>query len=171
MLVENTASGMGHFDDPREYPATAQESYRTESRARSRWTDAATLVPLVTSSFALLLSAYAVFSQVRPALPIPAAAGTEASVARAMPPIGSTGRISAAATACFELQDFRKARDRRASHPGAADQHASQACGTFDAGLSVTIDKASEADSAVCARQVGLALCFWIASEAFAAGS
>ena len=41
--------------------------------------------------------------------------------------------------------------------------------GTFDAGLPVSVDNVSEADSAVCAHQVGLALCFWIAGEAFAA--
>ena len=58
-------------------------------------------------------------------------------------------------------------RDLRASDRGAADQHASQACGTFDAGLPVTVDKVSEPDSAVCAHQVGLSLCFWIAGEAF----
>ena len=170
MLVENTAPGMQRLDDPGQHPTMAQEQSRTQSRARLRWTKAATLVLLVTFSLMLLLSAYAVFSQVRPALPIPAAAGTEASVARAMPPIGSTGRIGTTTTACFELQDYRKVRELRVSDRGAADQYASQACGTFDAGLPVSVDNVSEADSAACAHQVGLSLCFWIAGEAFAAG-
>ena len=169
MLVENTAPGMQRLDDPRQHPTTAQEQARTQSRARSRWTKAATLVLLVTSSLALLLAAYAVFSKVHPALLIPAVARTEAPVARAMPQIGSTGRIGTTTTACFGLQDYRKVRELRVSDRGAADQYASQACGTFDAGLPVSVDNVSEADSAVCAHQVGLALCFWIAGEAFAA--
>lgn len=169
MLAENTAPEMGHLEDPREHPMTAQEPHRAQSRARSRWTEATTLVPLVTSCLALLLSAYAVFSKVHPVLPIPAALSTEAPVTHtAMPQIGSTGRIGTTTTACFGLQDYQKVRDLRASDPGAADQYASQACGTFEAGVPVTIDKVSAADSAVCAHQVEHSLCFWITGEAFA---
>ena len=99
MLVENTAPGMERLDDPRQHPTAAQEQSGAQSRARSRRMKAATLVLLVTSSLALLLAAYAVFSQMRPALLIPAVARTEASVARAMPQIGSTGRIGTTPTA------------------------------------------------------------------------
>ena len=155
MLMENTAPGMGHLDDPWQHPTTAQEQSRTPSRVRSRWRVSAALVLLVTASLALLLFAYAVVNHVLPAV--------------TMPQIGSTGRIGATTTACFELQDYRKVRDLRASDPGAADQHASQACGTFDAGLPVSVDNVSEVDSAVCAHQVGLSLCFWFPVEAFAA--
>ena len=157
MLMENTAPGMECLDDPRQHPTTAQEQSRTPSRVRSRWRVSATLVLLVAASLALLLFAYAVVNHVLPAV--------------TMPQIGSTGRIGATTTACFELQDYRKVRDLRASDSGAADQHASRACGTFEAGRLVSIDKVSEADGAVCARQVGLALCFWIAGDAFAAKS
>ncbi len=110
-------------------------------------------MPLVTVSIVLMLSGYALFRDLKPA-DLPAQAG-------------DIGRISAAATACFELQDYRRVRELAGSDRAAAKTYAAQACGLFEPGLRVRADKVSETDSAVCARQVGLPQCFWISSEAF----
>jgi hypothetical protein len=64
-MLANTASGTERLTDLRERIATAQEEFRTRSlaerrHARLRWTETTTLLPLVTSAVALLLSLYAV---------------------------------------------------------------------------------------------------------------
>ena len=64
-MLANTGSGTERLNDLRERIATAQEEFRARRlaerhHARLRWTDTATLLPLVTSAVALLLSLYAV---------------------------------------------------------------------------------------------------------------
>ena len=158
----------------RERTAAAQEEIRRQSavdaqRTRARWTEATTLVPLVTSGIAVVLSLYAIFrDQKRPDPSAPAVRSTERPVAHKLPKIGDIGRIDAPTVACFELHDYRRVRELAASDRAAADTYARQACGMFEPGLQVIVDKASESDNAVCARQVGLTQqCFWMSGEAF----
>jgi hypothetical protein len=169
---------MGRLDTLRERVAAAQEEYRTQSliepqRPRFRWTDAATLVPTALSGAALVLSAYAVFGgHIRPAAPPSGIGGPVARAAApampALPAIGATGRIERLSTACFALEDYRRIRELRASDPEAARLHAVKACGAFEPGLVVTVDKTSAPDGAVCARELEHGLCFWIPSDALA---
>ena len=63
-MLMDTASGTERLSTLRERIATAQEEFQARSaaerhRARLRWTETTTLVPLVTSGVALLLSLYA----------------------------------------------------------------------------------------------------------------
>ena len=184
MSLEQTAPGVRRLDILREQVAAAQEEHRigilaAQQRPRSRWTEAATLVALVNSCIALALAGYAVFGGLARPVPPPdigsrpvalPAAPPAAPALPALPEIGAAGRIARLATACFDLRDHRRIHELRASDPGAADSYAAQACGAFEPGLPVTVDKTSAPDGALCARQVGHTLCFWVAGDAFAAG-
>ena len=137
-------------------------------RVHSYRTQPTTLVSLVAFGVVLALSMYVVFGdQKRPDLPAPVVRSTEAHVTHAIPTVGDVGRIGAPATACFELQDYRRVRELAGSDRAAADTYAAQACGQFEAGLQVIAAKVSGSDNAVCAQQVGLPQCFWISGEAF----
>ena len=180
MTDQDIVSELERLADLRERGAVSDAEFEAGKRAllgepsrpaRSRWTDPATLLPITISLVALGLTTYALIGSGPDATPPAPAPASPAGASRPadLPAVGDTGRLKTGTTACIDLQDYRKVKELAASDRGAADKHAEQACGAFEAGLAIVVERVSAPDGAVCARGADRgSTCFWIASTALA---
>jgi hypothetical protein len=184
MRDQDIVSELERLADLRDRGAVTKMEFEAQKRALlggaarlgpSRWTDPVTLLPMAISLVALGLATYALVGSGAAPATAPLArtstagqAASGASPAAALPAVGDTGRIKTATMACFDLQDYQKAQALAASDRSAADKFAEQACGAFEAGTAVAVDRVSASDAAVCARQADRGSnCFWVAVAAF----